>query len=230
MEMTLAQDAPAAPLTPKERRERNRREMVDAILVAARAVMQEHGVGALNLTEVARRVHLRPQSLSEYFPSKAAVYDELYERALALFRAGDERAYADHPPGWNQIAAWFTNRVTLADANPDLYHLVFDAPAPDYVPAERVIEASRPLRDGARRMVREAIATGAVAPGMPVERATDLLLSVRRGLVAERLGKRQFVDPESERFEGLVPDVIQLFQASWMGSNAPDERRRAMTD
>ncbi|MDP8908054.1 MAG: TetR family transcriptional regulator, partial [Chloroflexota bacterium] len=97
--MTLSPEAAALPLSPKERRERNRREMAEAILAAARAVMQEHGVAALNLTEVARRVRLRPQSLAEYFPTKAAVYDALYERAFHLYREGDERAYRGHPPG-----------------------------------------------------------------------------------------------------------------------------------
>ena len=227
----LSSEVAVLPLSPKERRERNRREMVEAILAAARAVMKEHGAAALNLTEVARRVQLRPQSLAEYFPTKAALYDALYERAFALFQEGDERAYHDHQPGWDQIEAWFANRLALADANPDLYHLVFDAPAPDYVPTERVVAASRDLLAGSRRMVTEASATGAMAPGMPVERATDLLLSVRRGLVAERLGKRRFVDPGAERFEGLVPDVIRLFQATWVSPDADvGVRRDAMQE
>lgn len=93
-------DTLAPPLSPRERRERNRREMVEAIVAAARAVMREHGVAALTLNEVARRVRLRPQSLAEYFPSKAALYDALYEHAMTLFRAGDEAAYRDYPPGW----------------------------------------------------------------------------------------------------------------------------------
>ncbi len=218
--MTLSPESAALPLSPKERRERNRREMVEAILAAARAVMQEHGAAALNLTEVARRVRLRPQSLAEYFPTKAALYDVLYERAFALFREGDERAYRDHPVGWTQIETWFANRLALADANPDLYHLVFDAPAPDYLPAERVVATSRDLLAGSRRMVAEAVATGAMAPGMPIERATDLLLSIRRGLVAERLGKRRFVEPGADRFEGLVPDVIRLLQLAWRPPDA----------
>ena len=122
-----------SPLSPAERRERNRREMIDAILTAARAVMQEHGVAALNLNEVARRVRLRPQSLAEYFPSKAALYDTLVHQAMTIFREGDQAAYRDHPPGWTQIEAWFANRLALANDNPDLHHLGFDAPVPEDV-------------------------------------------------------------------------------------------------
>ncbi len=211
------------PLSPKERRERNRREMVEAILAAARAVMREHGVAALNLNEVARRVRLRPQSLAEYFPTKAALYDELFLRATVLFREGDERAYADHPPGWAQVEAWFANRIALADANPDLHHLGVDAPVPDYVPTERVVAATQELLAGSRRMVADAIAAGAMAPGMPVERATDLLLALRHGLVAERLGKRRVVPSGSDRFDALVPEAVRLVQAAWtLADPAPD--------
>ncbi len=60
-------------LSPRERRQRNREEMVAAILDAARAVMREEGVAALNLHEVARRVGLRTPSLYEYFPGKMAL-------------------------------------------------------------------------------------------------------------------------------------------------------------
>ncbi len=227
--MTASPGTAPRPLSPQERRARNRREMVEAILAAARAVMQEHGVAALNLNEVARRVRLRPQSLAEYFPSKAALYDALFLRASALFREGDERAYRDHPPGWGQVEAWFANRIALATEHPDLHHLFFDAPAPDYVPAERVVDATREILAGSRRMVAEAVAAGAMAPGMPVERAADLLLSIRRGLVAERLGKRRFVEPGAGRFEGLVPDVIRVLRAAWAPAATPEGRGDAMT-
>jgi AcrR family transcriptional regulator len=203
--------------------------MVEAILAAARAVMREHGVGALNLNEVARRVRLRPQSLAEYFPSKAALYDELFLRASALFREGDERAYRNHPPGWLQIEAWFANRIELAEANPDLHHLFFDAPAPDYVPAERVVEATQEILAGSRRMVAEAVAAGAMAPGVPVERATDLLLALRHGLVAERLGKRRFIPPESDRFDALPAEAIRVLRAAWVPvAVVPDGKGDAM--
>jgi AcrR family transcriptional regulator len=219
--------------------------MVEAILTAARAVMQEQGVSALTLNEVARRVQLRPQSLAEYFPSKAALYDALTQQAIALFREGDERAYRDHSPGWAQVAAWFTKRIALATEHPDLYHVMFDAPVPNYVPSEVSHQATQALLARSRHMVAEAIAAGAMDPGMPVERATDLLLSIRRGLIAEQLGKRAFVEPGSNRFDALLPEVIRILQAAWVpgavegdgrhpqsaAANADGAgRRNAMTD
>lgn len=43
-------------LSPQERRQRNRQEVIDAILAAAREIMRRDGVAALNLNEVARLV------------------------------------------------------------------------------------------------------------------------------------------------------------------------------
>src|SRR5690348_7081446 len=72
-------------LSPKERRERNREEMRHAILEAARQVMHEEGVAALNLQEVARRVGVRAPSLYEYFPGKMALYDALFRMGVRLY-------------------------------------------------------------------------------------------------------------------------------------------------
>lgn len=214
-----------SPLSPQDRRERNRREMVETILAAARAVMQEQGVAALNLNEVARRVRLRPQSLAEYFPTKMALYDALFLRAIAVFQEGDERAYRNHPPGWGQIEEWFANRIALADDNPDLHRLALDGSTPDYLPPDRVTQQTQILLEGARRMVSEAITAGAISPGMPVDHATDVLLSIRHGLVAERLGKRRFIPPQSDRFAELLPHVLRMVRTAWdPRSVAPDGR------
>lgn len=50
-------------------------------------VMGEHGVAGLSLGEVSRRVGIRPPSLYVYFPSKHAVYDELFARGWGLLNA-----------------------------------------------------------------------------------------------------------------------------------------------
>jgi AcrR family transcriptional regulator len=213
----ISPDPEVAPraLTPKERRERNRREMVELILSASRSIMQEHGVAALNLNEVARRVHLKPQSLAEYFSSKAALYGELQLRALHLFLEGDRRAYEQHEPGWKQIEAWLSNRFALAIANPDLYHLAFDAPIPDYQPLVDINDTARAVLDEAGRMVNDAVATGVMEPGMPPERALDLLLAIRHGLIAERIGKQAFIADQPRRFSDLIPEVMRLLRAAW---------------
>lgn len=209
------------PLSPAERRRRNREEITATILAAARAVMEEHGVAALNLNEVARRVHLRPQSLSEYFSNKAALYDALALDAYSMFRDGEERAYSEHSPGWNQIEAWFESRIKLSVANPIAYHLGFDAPVPDYTPSDQAMDLARSMLARSRRMVADAIETGTVNPGVPLEQATDILLALRRGLTAEQIGKRRFLGADTKRFDELLPVVMDMLRTAWSPASDP---------
>src|SRR4030088_1335540 len=116
-------------LSPKERRQRNRQEMMTAILDAARSVMREEGVAALNLHEVARRVGLRAPSLYEYWPSKMALYDALYRFGLHLYAKGREHLapLPPHPASfWEHARAELEHYMTFAQENPDLYQLVFE--------------------------------------------------------------------------------------------------------
>ncbi|HZC77416.1 MAG TPA: hypothetical protein VE258_06680, partial [Ktedonobacterales bacterium] len=51
--------------------------------------------------------------------------------------------------------------------------------------------------------------------GMPVDRVVDILLAIRHGIIAEHLGKRDNLPLESDRFRGLVPDVLAVFERDW---------------
>ena len=70
-------------LTPAERRQRNRQEMIQAILDVSREVMREEGVAALNLNEVARRLKMKTPSLSR-IPHLAQTSDAV-NRQLSCF-------------------------------------------------------------------------------------------------------------------------------------------------
>src|SRR5215469_15623423 len=97
--------AAAEPTAGWDRRRRRRAETIDEIAAAALEVMARDGVAALSLSEVARRMGIQPPSLYKYFPSKLALYEELFKRgareALAAFRAAAARA----EPGWAGLTA-----------------------------------------------------------------------------------------------------------------------------
>ena len=64
-----------------DRRARRHGQTIREILDVAIEVMTAEGVAALSLSEVARRMGMRPPSLYQYFPSRMAIYDALFERA-----------------------------------------------------------------------------------------------------------------------------------------------------
>src|SRR3954467_13941187 len=100
--------------SPRERRRRNREQMVASILEAARAVMRERGVDDLSLREVARRVSMQAPSLYEYFPSKMALYDALFLVGFRLFKARLERDFLDGSTFWDVLRAHFEGYMGFA--------------------------------------------------------------------------------------------------------------------
>src|SRR4051812_11766365 len=60
--------------------------VIREILDAAWALMEREGVAAVSVREVARAVGLRQQSLTYYFPTKAALLDALFADGFADLR------------------------------------------------------------------------------------------------------------------------------------------------
>src|SRR2546430_15569643 len=93
------------PLSPAERRQRNRQEMLDATLQNARAVMREEGVAALSLRELARRLRFTVQALYKYYPSKAALYDALFREGIRTYARYWHDAIAGRHSVWDKLEA-----------------------------------------------------------------------------------------------------------------------------
>ncbi len=206
-------------LSVSERRARNRQEMCAGILDVAREIMREQGIAALNLNEIARRVGITPPALYTYCPGKMALYDALYRMGLQLFRQAEEELWRTTAPDWERIRAWFELRLRLAEENPELYHMVFDDPIPGFVPTPESMEEVRRIYAAAVRGIADVIEAGAMRPRLPAEQVTDLLLTVRRGIVAEHMGKHRRVDPP-DRFARLVPEVLAVLRAAWSSDEA----------
>jgi AcrR family transcriptional regulator len=120
-----------------ERRDRNRREMRETILAAARKILVHEGVSALSMRAVARDIGYSPASLYEYFPSKAALCQALFfEGATGLSgRIGASIAALPNGAPTDRVAA--TMGIAYRDfalENRELYLLVFSNPVAGFVP------------------------------------------------------------------------------------------------
>jgi len=208
-------------LSIRERRERNRAEMRTAIVEVAREIMREQGIAALNLNEIARRVGITPPALYTYFPGKMALYDALYRLGIRLFREAEEELWRTTGPDWDRIRAWFELRLRLVEENPELYHMVFDDPIPGFVPTPESMEEVRKIGQAAVQGIGEVIEAGVIQPNLSAQQTTDLLFVMRRGIVAEHIGKHRRVNPP-DRFARLVPEVLAVLQAAW----SPEGARR----
>ena len=212
---TMEERIPTHLLSPQERRLRNRQEVIEAILTAAREIMRRDGVAALNLNEVARLVGMQTPSLYKYFSSKFALYDTLFRMGVRLFRESEEHVWGSSQPIWERIQIWFETRLLLAQEHADLYHLVFDNPVPGFIPSEESLEEVRKVRLPGMQAITAAIDAGSIASPLPPERVFDLLLAMRRGIIAEHLGKETHLPLGDERFRSLVPEVLAILKAVW---------------
>jgi AcrR family transcriptional regulator len=204
--------------TPRERRRaQTRQEILDAAL----EVMREEGVAGLNLTRVASRVGLRQPSLYQYFPSRDAVYDALFERGTqGHLRVISEAIDSAAASGWAAAcAAAYANLRYIVD-HPVLAQLLFNRVVPGFRPSE---EAFAPSVEVKRRVVatlHTAVERGELHPAAVSERGLHLAIALLDGVANERVANQPELTSEQDLHDLLTP-ALDMFAAYF----APDRPR-----
>lgn len=102
----------------------------DACIEEALAIVEEQGVEALSLREVARRLGVSHQAPYKHFSSRDHILAELVARAFATFAAHlDARPSADDASA--DLAALGRAYLDYASRHPLQYRLMFGTPLPD---------------------------------------------------------------------------------------------------
>lgn len=202
-------------LTPKERQQRNHQEMTEQILDAARLVMREQGVAALNLQEVARRVGMRAPSLYNYFPSKLAIYESLFVIGMRMYRQRLEESLDQYGATWAWIERMMEGNLAFALENPELYQLMFERPVPGFVPSPEGLEESTKLLEIGQRAAREAIAAGTVPSPFAADVTMNLLIALTHGMTSQHLANEPQLPIGSGRFGSLIPILLELLKSAW---------------
>ena len=97
----------------------------ELIIMSARHLFAERGFDSTTLNAIADEVGIRRQSLLHHFPTKEAMYREVFERALAEWYQRVERAISESPPdGWEQLDHVITAGFRFFQANPDFVRIV----------------------------------------------------------------------------------------------------------
>lgn len=203
-------------LTPKQRRSRNREEMIQTIVQAARDVMREEGVAALNLSEIARRLGMQTPSLYEYFPNKLALYDHLFLVGTRLFREQMRRVAAQVDlTSWDQVEQFLTAYLQFAIENPDLFKLVFERHVPNFVPSEASMAEARESLDEATTYFQTSLRMVGIKPALPLEAMRDYFIAVMHGITALHLANNPDQPVGAGRFGSLIPLVIDVLKRAW---------------
>jgi AcrR family transcriptional regulator len=200
-----------------DRRQQRRQETIDEILRIAIDVMAEEGVAALSLSEVARRLGIRPPSLYKYFPSRLAVYDALFRRgwkeALAAFRTGVGTA----APGLPALAAGVEAIGRYGMANQVVAQLTSWRPVPGFQPTTAAYAPSLEFMEEVRRVVGAAVELRQLAPGAATEEGLAVLSTLIAGVMTQQWSNQPDASFDDGHFTRLFPIVIAMFVRTYPG-------------
>ncbi len=202
-------------LSPAERRQHNRHQMIEAILFNARQIMREDGVAALNLRELARRLRFTVQALYKYFPSKMALYDALFREGVRIAAARWDTAMAGGDSFWEKLEAGLEAMMHFAHDYPELNDLTFSRPVPGFVPSEESMRESIAMLQDFDLLIAGAIARGDLRADISPTEVRDLFLAMLDGLTRQHVANEPETPIGSGRYGSLIPAAISLFRSAW---------------
>lgn len=218
--------SPTKPLAPQTRRERNRAEMREAILDAARTVMRQDGVAGLNLNKVAAIIGIKTPSLYEYFDGKMALYDALFRRGFELFAERMDGAL-ESAEGWqDSFRRAMEKYMQFALDYPELYQLCFERPVPGFVPSDESMQVSWALLKRGTEKVERLMRESGGWLGLSPAQANDLGIAMMHGLTAQHLANEPHLGIGQGRYGSLIPAALALFEAAWSRAPKPVARIR----
>jgi AcrR family transcriptional regulator len=210
--MTSTQGATTAgPVT--DRRARRRQETIREILHIARDVMTEEGVNGLSLSEVARRLGVKPPSLYKYFPSLMAIYDALFlegqRENLDVMRAAMQGA----EPGLNALIAGLEASGQWGLDNRAVAELLFWRPVPSFHPSPESFAVSSEMVELQRGALADAVAKGELGPAANEENAIFLVSTLIVGVLGQAIANEPDLPWGEGRFTPWFPTLMRLLPA-----------------
>jgi len=205
-------------LSPQQRRQRNRNEVIAAMVEAARQIMRQHGVAALNLNEIARAVGMQTPSLYEYFPNKLALYDYLFRLGIRDMRAHLDAVTAPTEPtapAWNEVERYLTAYVEWAVENPDFFKLLFERHIPGFTPSDESMAEMYAEVEAGQRQLEALLGAAHLDPGIPLQQAFDVFLILQHGITALHLANSPDLPVGQGRFTILISFVVNMMKTAW---------------
>lgn len=196
-----------------DRRTRRRQETIGEILDVAIELMEIEGVAALSLSAVARRLGMQPPSLYQYFPSKMAIYDALFQRGaeqvLAAQRDAVDAATTDDVMELCLIGTTAYARWCLQ--HPVYSQLLFWRTVPGFEPSPQAFAPAQEAVAYLKQGLQMAVNAGGLHPDAASDEGTALFTSITAGVLSQQMANEPDASFEDGRFIRLLPVVLEMF-------------------
>ncbi len=187
-----------------ERRAATRLEILDAAWELARV----HGVAALSLGDVARRVGIRPPSLYWYFPNKNAIYDAMFAGAnRQLLQRIAEQVWPDDLRELLRVSARLFVQFSAEDVA--RYQLMFQRSIPDFEPSQESYALALQVLELMRARFAQA--------GLTDPADLDLWTALVGGLAAQQTSN----EPGGDRWLRLTDAAADMYADHVVNNNRP---------
>lgn len=196
-----------------DRRQAHRQQTIDEIVATALAVMSEAGAAGLSLGEVAKRMGLRTPSLYGYFPSKAALCDEIFARGWSDLAQLMAPSYGDLAEGDLQqrlprnlrtFVGWALEHRAQAE-------LMFWRPIPGWEPAPAAYASAVTLVEGLHEALRTSQHRGQLRDDVAVEEMGHVLTVLTTGVISQQLSNEPGVPLERGTYAGQLARLTRMF-------------------
>jgi AcrR family transcriptional regulator len=197
---------------PSTRRVAARRQAtIEEALDHAEQIVAERGVGAVTITEIARRLDMRPPSVYKYFPSLHGVYDALFARGNARLASYVDNAVHDLDPGLDRLLEASRAIGRWSMLNRALAPLLFWRPIPGFEPSPASYALAQRLAERSRADLATAVRNGELAPHADTDEVFRLFTSISAGLCTQQLANEPDATYECGLFTSLTEQALNMF-------------------
>ena len=210
---TMQHMIPAPDIAIPDRRARRRQETIAEILAIAEKVMTEEGVNGLSLSEVARRLGVKPPSIYKYFDSLMAIYDALFEQGQRDHLDAMSAAIQTAEPGLAALAAGLEASCRWCLAHPATAQLMFWRPVPSFEPTGRAMSASVEMIRLQRQALSDAVAAGELGADADSDEAVFVVSIFVSGLIGQAIANEPGIPWGEGRFSPLFPKLLETLAA-----------------
>jgi AcrR family transcriptional regulator len=194
------------------RRERKAQQTRRRVLAAAEALFVGDGYGATTIIAIAEAADVAVQTVYAVFGSKRAILAELVEARIAgdgqprrLRDRQDWQAMEREPDPRRQIERLAAIATRIGEQVAALSEVVAAAAATDPEIADLHASQQRARYEDQRRLARSLARKGALRPGLPEDRAADVIWALVNARTYRSLvGDRRWTADEYERWLGSL--------------------------